>query len=126
MNDQIDRKLLHEALLDTFSRPDLERLLDFELGTRLDNIAPQTAFSAVVFDVIKHFVQRDQLHELVRVAQEARPNNRKLQQLTTNQPPASTSSTSPSHTTHIHVGDGGVYVGGDAGDIITGDNNSKK
>lgn len=80
--DKIDRKLLDEALSEAFEMHDLERMLYYELDTRLDEITKQDNLPKVIFEVIKFFDKRGRLEELVKVAYSERPNNSKLRQLT--------------------------------------------
>lgn len=112
MSNQVDRKLLHEALLETFDRSDLKQMLDFELGVRLDTIAGNGNLSNIMFEVIGYFKRQDQLEKLVAAASAKRPRNLQLRALTAQQDPA-----------HLPKNDEGATVTQDLDIDITGDQN---
>jgi len=70
---------LHSAILSGFSGSDLEQLIRFELNERLDSlVATNSAFSNVVFNLIKWAESTGRTPELIRAVQRARPNNAEI------------------------------------------------
>jgi hypothetical protein len=63
------------ALCDAYNRNELERMVQFRLDRRLDQITPPGTFEAVVFELVG-WAQRNDLHlELLRYARESRPRH---------------------------------------------------
>jgi hypothetical protein len=74
-------KKLYTAILAGFNGSDLEQLVRFELGERLDNLVPPGALSDVVLKLIDWAEKRDRVEDLIRAVQWARPANKEIQRL---------------------------------------------
>lgn len=64
--------LLHEAVVDAFSPPELERLTRFKLGTRLDLITRAGSTPTMVHAVLEYAERRGWTEELIRGVYEER------------------------------------------------------
>lgn len=85
-NSKIDRKLLDDALQESFSRHDLQPILAFVLDVPLGAINEQGSMAQMVYDVINYFYRRDELERLIAETYKARPNNAKLRYLAEKHP----------------------------------------
>jgi hypothetical protein len=68
---------LHHEILSAFSRPELERLVRFDLNARIEEIARTTdTFATVVLDLIHWAEKHGRTEVLIRAVRRARPERR--------------------------------------------------
>src|SRR5262249_48070750 len=70
---------LHDAIVDHFDRPGLERLVRFGLNERLDRISSDGPLDTVVFNLIQWADQRGRMTDLIQAVGQARPNVPEIQ-----------------------------------------------
>lgn len=71
---------LHEALLEAFTREDLELMLEFKTGRQLDRLAPEGDLESVVFAVISRAQRENWLADLVKGGHATNPASPLLRQ----------------------------------------------
>lgn len=77
LNGNQKRKIF-SALLNSFDQSSLDRMVSFELGEVLSNIAGGSDFSEIVFNLIRWAERTGQLESLMRGALAENPNNLQL------------------------------------------------
>lgn len=72
---QEEYQQLNKALVDAFTLPTLNQMVQFGLGERLDSIAAPANLDYTVFELIGYYNRRDRVDELVRAARRYNQDN---------------------------------------------------
>jgi len=75
---------INEAILNAFNRNELDRLLQFEFETSLDEVAGESDLVTSVFHVVRWAYQNSVIEQLISAATKEKPNNEVLRGLKLN------------------------------------------
>ncbi len=79
--DGPQRRQLHEAILDAFSKSDLAALVSFEFNQNLDTIAAGSNLSEIVLSLIEYTENRGITRKLIETVMAERPSSQSIQAL---------------------------------------------